>query len=256
VRRLQNRNSSGAISGAILPSVPSTRFTRDSIIGVAQQGDYLRQRQHARRSALQLWLVVSHPAQSAPDRRNHSQDATYPCLHPVHIHQELFDEVQSLLQRRSGHRRKRQVSLAPLADTLFDALRHRMAATHPRGHGAGATATRISPAPASDRKGVLRRVFATALGDYDQAAARVKQAAVDRLAGPRPVPEEGRAASRGGGRRRFSPADTPNWVASAQERCAGDESGVLRIASPMKVQTHGGRPIADRLLDTSLEELS
>jgi len=171
------------------------------------------------------------------------RDLTHPGLHAAIIERDLFEQVQSMLERRRGHRRKRQASRAPLAGMLFDALGNRMAATHARGRGDRRYLYYISPVRAShpEANRVLRRV----------SAAGVEEIIIERL--------RAWSGRQSGGWSDLAPflkkvelhpeaivvdlipPAHENWTVDQRERCTRDQSGMLRITSPVKVQTRGGR---------------
>jgi len=171
------------------------------------------------------------------------RDATHPGLHRAIIDRELFEEVQSMLERKRGHRRSRQASRSPLSGILFDALGNRMAATHARGRGDRRYLYYTSPVPAShpDAGRVLRRVPAPG----------IEEIIIERMRA-----WSGRGSACWSGLAPFMkrvelhpeaivfdvlPPAHERWTIDAQEKCTRDDSGMLRITSPVKVQTRGGR---------------
>jgi DNA invertase Pin-like site-specific DNA recombinase len=168
---------------------------------------------------------------------------SYPGLHPPIVDQQLFDAVQEVLDRRQRGSRQRIRSRAPLAGMLFDALGNRMAATHARGRGARRYLYYISPVPAShpDAARVLRRVPAPG----------IEEIVIERLRCWTKRPNDG-----------WSdlmpyvshielhpdavvvdlvPPPHEKWIAEATEQCSTLPDGTLRITSPVKILTRGGR---------------
>jgi DNA invertase Pin-like site-specific DNA recombinase len=171
------------------------------------------------------------------------KDTSHPGLHAAILDRELFDAVQEKLARAKAPRRERSPSPAPLAGKLFDALGHRMTATHARGRGGQRYLYYISPVRASHPEAarVLRRVPAPAIedividrlrrwtgrrsGGWSDLAAFFRRAelhphaiVVDLVAPPHEI-----------------------WTADESEHSITCEDGILRITSPVKVQTRGGR---------------
>jgi len=168
---------------------------------------------------------------------------SHPGLHPPIVERELFDAVQARLGARKVHRRKRQASRAPLAGILFDALGNRMAATHARGRGDRRYLYYISSVPAShpDADRVLRRVPAPA----------VEEIVMERLRAWSSRPASGWSdllpfLKRVEVHREaivvdLLPPAHESWTAAESERCSRLDDGLLRITSPVKVNTRGGR---------------
>ena len=171
------------------------------------------------------------------------KDISHPGLHSAIIDRELFDTVQEMIiSRRRGIRERARVS-APLAGILFDALGNRMAATHARGRGGQRYLYYISPVPAShpDASRVLRRVPASGIEDI----------VIERLRCWMKRPNAGWSdLAPFIGRievyctaivAELAPPPHEEWTVDASEQCSMLANGNLRITSPVRIVTRGGR---------------
>ncbi|OBX17981.1 hypothetical protein A9995_13635 [Erythrobacter sp. QSSC1-22B] len=168
---------------------------------------------------------------------------SHPGLHPPIIDQELFDAVQENLARKERGKRERAPSPAPLAGLLYDALGNRMAATHAHGRGGKRYLYYISPVPAShpDAARVLRRVPAPGIEDILMErlrcwSSRPNAGWSDLL--PFVVRVELHCDALVVD---LSPPPHEKWLVEIPEQYSGSPDGTLRITSPVKIQSRGGR---------------
>lgn len=171
------------------------------------------------------------------------KDTTHPGLHPAILDRDLFEQVQRLLDSHRGQRRERQASNAPLAGVLFDALGNRMAASHSRGRGSKRYLYYISPVPASHQETarLLRRV----------PASNLEELLIERLRCWAGRPAGGWSDLLPFVRRvelyrsavvvEVEPPSHEAWRVTETETSTLLGNGFLRITSPMKVRTRGGR---------------
>lgn len=171
------------------------------------------------------------------------KEKSYPGLHEPIVEQEMFDAVQGKLQKNRRGRRKRAATRAPLTGLLFDALGNRMAATHARGRNGQRYLYYISPVPASDPDAarVLRRVPAPAIEEVllerlRRWSRRIHASWPELSAFVRRVELHPGAVIVD-----ISPPLHENWTTDTPEQCEMLADGLLRLTSPMKIHTRGGR---------------
>ncbi|WP_374406293.1 recombinase family protein [Pelagerythrobacter sp.] len=171
------------------------------------------------------------------------RDASYPGLHEPIVDRATFDAAQDLLERNRRGTRERAIASAPLTGILYDALGNRMAATHARGRGGKRYLYYISPVPASDPDAgrVLRRVSAPAIEDI----------LVERLRSWSKRPAAAWSDIRSFVRRielhpdavvvDLAPPAHESWTADPPDTMATPVDGILRITTPVRIHTRGGR---------------
>ncbi len=167
----------------------------------------------------------------------------HPGLHDPIIERATFDKAQELLERSRIGRRMSQQAKAPLAGLLFDALGNRMAATHARGRGGKRYTYYISPVPASDPDAarIVRHASASAIerimlqrmrcwANRPQASWTDLQPFVLRIA----LHPEAVIAD-------LTPPVHEVWTAAPGEQISSPSDGILRIVSPVRIHTRGGK---------------
>ncbi|UVI39197.1 recombinase family protein [Qipengyuania spongiae] len=167
---------------------------------------------------------------------------SYPGLHEAIVDRETFEEVQAMIDAQKRGSRKRTLDRAPLTGILFDALGNRMAPTHARGRGGKRYLYYVSlVAPSDDAARVLRRVPAPNIEELlielmRSWTARPNAGWPELLRFLRRVELHPEAVIVD----LVKPAHE-KWAIGGEETCDHGADGVLRITSPVRVLTRGGR---------------